>query len=334
MECPVKLEVNIARRYVEGHAGIIETRLSNTSDVALNDISWDIRSEHVTQSGTHKLDSLRPGESSGRLQTQLKLPMGYRGDCMVPFDLSVGQADGNMFWKGSEAIHVRPCNETRGNSVHITGEKAGMGAYIQVNGKEAAEPDEIPDDWKEVALRVDERRDTETPVRDSAKPESATKHAHPAKSTLRKDGLAFLRRWVEAPKECIRVSKYYTADIAPTPGPVWWFEIPLKKLKSESCELIYLLCEKRDKSGFHCLCVRAAFLMEKLSLLCVRQDSDKERISLYLSARDEDRFKNLRGSGQLDFSQHQCNIFPEDRFGRAQALGEAGQLRKDELPDC
>ncbi|MHC5054176.1 MAG: hypothetical protein ACYTKD_05610 [Planctomycetota bacterium] len=334
MECPVKLEVNVAKLYVGGCGGIIETRLAQGSPKGLGNIFVNVLFRHVTDYGTHAVGSLTTGQSSGILRTQLELPPDCRGEYLVGLEVAASYSGESMSWVGKETILVLPGDDSPSSvvqiirGVDIQGEKAAMGAYINVNLEEAVKAGRIRTiaellmeassasaRWKDVVLAPQEKNTGASPQH-----ERLAQRTPPAKRPIRKVGLAFLRRWMEAPKACISVSKRYQAAESWTKSPAWWFDISLEKLKSERCPTMYLLCEKSDGCGFHCLRVPAAFVLEKLPLLCRIQDVHREKIRLHLSARDEDRFKDLRGSGQLDFSQCQDNVFPEDVVCRAQAL--------------
>lgn len=184
MECPVKLEVNIAKLYVEGCGGVIEMRLvGNTHDV-LRDITVSVCFRHVTNYGKHAIPTLEPGRPSHTLQTQMDLPRNCRGNYVIGFGVSVGRADASESWVGEAAILVQPWDEPPRSMVQVNGEKAAMGAYIHVNVKEAIEAGKIPTlfellgkasiqpkDWRAVILRAREGRTPELPRRDAMEQE-------------------------------------------------------------------------------------------------------------------------------------------------------------------
>lgn len=100
------------------------------------------------------------------------------------------------------------------------------------------------------------------------------------------------------PAGILCTSKLYEPNESWTKSPAWWIEIPITKLRSGKYSKVHILCSKRD-SGFHYLDVPISYFMDKIDKLILREDG---KLSLFLSARSEDRFVDLRGLGRIDFS--------------------------------
>ncbi len=123
----------------------------------------------------------------------------------------------------------------------------------------------------------------------------------------RKDGLSYAERhFGEISPECTAVSKFYTTEESWPKCPSWFHEFSLSKLKK--CQTINLLCQDENSRDFHLLSVPVDFILENLKLLDVRKE---DTVSLWLSARQEDRFCDLRGLGKINFSILQKNKKPE-----------------------
>lgn len=122
----------------------------------------------------------------------------------------------------------------------------------------------------------------------------------------RRAGLCFLeRRLGEIPSGHVAVSKYYPPEESWTRSPIWWFDIPLNKLRDQSCHQVHLVCQNNEGEGFYYLCIPASFLLESLNSLDAVKKGRRRRetVRLYLSARREDHFRDLRGSGRIDFAR-------------------------------
>jgi hypothetical protein len=125
-------------------------------------------------------------------------------------------------------------------------------------------------------------------------------------SNIRREGLRFLeRRLGRIPLGHIAVSKYYLPKESWTRSSIWWIDIPLNKLQEPSCHQVHLLCQNNEAGGFYYLPISVSFLIENINSLDVVQKGHQrsETIRLYLSARKEDRFRDLRGSGRVDFAR-------------------------------
>jgi len=104
------------------------------------------------------------------------------------------------------------------------------------------------------------------------------------------------------PKGHVAVSRFYPTEDSWTSSPVWWFDLPLAKLRDKTCKTVHLLCEKESGMSFRILKVPTSYVLRNLSNLCIVKD--REVIRLHLSSRSEDRFVDLRGSGSVSFSQY------------------------------
>lgn len=125
-------------------------------------------------------------------------------------------------------------------------------------------------------------------------------------SNIRREGLRFLeKRLGRIRSGHVAVSKYYPPKESWTRSPIWWFDLPLNKLRDPSCHQVHLLCQDNEGEGFYYLCILVSFLLENLNSLDVVQKGRQrsETVRLYVSARREDHFRDLRGSGRVDFAR-------------------------------
>lgn len=108
--------------------------------------------------------------------------------------------------------------------------------------------------------------------------------------------------WLAKPLgRCAKVSKFYREDESRTCSPVWWFDIQVERVSSGECTDMSLLCEASE--GFCQLKVPCSFFLKNRDHLVVEMNKGQDCYRLHLSARDEDRFVDLRGPGNVDFSQ-------------------------------
>jgi len=98
----------------------------------------------------------------------------------------------------------------------------------------------------------------------------------------------------------LHVSRFYPADLSRARRPTWWFEFPESDFAEEGKCTSFLCQDESDPQQFHHLLVPNSFLQRVKSGLDFRVD--RQMYSIYLSADDNDRFKELRGSGGTDFS--------------------------------
>lgn len=122
--------------------------------------------------------------------------------------------------------------------------------------------------------------------------------------SLRAEALAWLRSRDRSTEELVRVSKLYSSDESWSHAPAWWFEFPEDVILDSPDTHINLLCQAEDAAGafFH-LRVPIRFLLRNHEALGFR--AAPSRYSLFLSAERDDRFRELRGPGRVDFSQFQ-----------------------------
>ena len=97
-----------------------------------------------------------------------------------------------------------------------------------------------------------------------------------------------------------RVSRFYPADRSRARRDTWWFEFPESDFAEEGKCTSFLCQDESNPRQFHHLLVPNSFIQRIKSELDFRVD--RQLYSIYLSADDKDRFKELRGSGGTDFS--------------------------------
>ena len=120
----------------------------------------------------------------------------------------------------------------------------------------------------------------------------------------RQIGLEWLRKNGRATSERTLVSKYYTADESGPRRSLWWFEFPASYVTDNPSGFLNLLCRiAPDSSEFHHLRVPTNLFVTRKSALKIRDDSDK--FSLYLSADEPTLFREIRGNGQVEFSDYE-----------------------------
>lgn len=117
----------------------------------------------------------------------------------------------------------------------------------------------------------------------------------------REKGFAYLRKVLSANTS---VSKFYDAGESWTKSPVWWFDIPIKKVKDESFKMFFLLCQKSPTSeDFYILAIPKRVFNENMSEFEI---SEEEIIRLHLSAESHNIFTDIRGQN-FDFSKFCIN---------------------------
>lgn len=83
---------------------------------------------------------------------------------------------------------------------------------------------------------------------------------------------------------------------------VWWYDIPLRKIAGNCYEFLDFLAFDHRTCELHYLHIPVEFFRTNLSKLVIR--SDKETISLELSARGSELFQDVRPTGgKVHFSQ-------------------------------
>lgn len=106
----------------------------------------------------------------------------------------------------------------------------------------------------------------------------------------------------------IYTSKFYQSEESWTKTKVWWLEIPLNILDIASNTHVILICEiDASKEDYYYLNVPLSFLKKNLNRLYKREN----KISLYLSAEEDDIFIERRGEG-IDFISFVENVLDEE----------------------
>jgi hypothetical protein len=99
----------------------------------------------------------------------------------------------------------------------------------------------------------------------------------------------------------VYASKFYIPEKSWTQQSAWWFEIPLRIIETPKSAEIHLLCQIAPSAkDFHCLKVPVEFLKKERSNLCVRKNG---KVSLFLSAEQDEMFVEKRGNGKVSFGQ-------------------------------
>ena len=100
----------------------------------------------------------------------------------------------------------------------------------------------------------------------------------------------------------VHVSKFFRPDESWTGTAVWWFEFSESEAVETAEGDIDLLCEVApDTDDFHHLRVPARLFLDRKEDFHVR--SEKDAFSLYLSAEADRAFRELRGTGGVEFAQ-------------------------------
>jgi hypothetical protein len=94
-------------------------------------------------------------------------------------------------------------------------------------------------------------------------------------------------------------SKFYHPAESWVKRSVWWFEIPMPVINGADTH-ISLLCEtSTGQTDFYWLDVPTEYILRKLPALSVRKNN---RLSLFLSAEENNKFVDLRGD-KVPFGQ-------------------------------
>jgi len=112
------------------------------------------------------------------------------------------------------------------------------------------------------------------------------------------------RRWFLSKygksKNKIYTSKYYLPEESWPKKDVWWPQIPPSAIDKSKFSHVNILCQVAPgKNDFHYLKVPTNYLNENLE----KFHRVGEIISLYLSAESHNLFREIRGTGNLDFSK-------------------------------
>src|SRR5882724_1594582 len=101
-------------------------------------------------------------------------------------------------------------------------------------------------------------------------------------------------------QRCLRVEVLYSRK-SWTRQSAWWFEIPRQAIEIPKSVEFHLLCQSApDAKEFYNLKVPAEFLKTELPNLCVRKTN---KVSLFLSAEQNEIFVEKRGSGKVNFNR-------------------------------
>ncbi|MDR4494981.1 MAG: hypothetical protein R3B74_11255 [Nitrospirales bacterium] len=118
---------------------------------------------------------------------------------------------------------------------------------------------------------------------------------------IRQKAREWLQREGRLLNEPFKVSKFYTREQSWKRVDSWWFEFEEMLVEDSHEEFLNLLCETFQNSDeFYHLKIPLIFLREHKIHLGFRHDN--ERYSLILSAEDTNKFRELRGDGQIEFA--------------------------------
>lgn len=102
-------------------------------------------------------------------------------------------------------------------------------------------------------------------------------------------------------KNQMYASKFYISEKSWTQQSAWWFEIPQRSIEAPQSTEIHLLCQVApDAKDFHYLKVPVEFLNKEKPNLCIRKNN---KLSLFLSAEQNEIFVEQRGKGKVRFGQ-------------------------------
>jgi len=116
----------------------------------------------------------------------------------------------------------------------------------------------------------------------------------------REYGLQYLRKngYLDH-QSIVAVSKLYSSSESPTQSPVWWFDLPIEKIRSHQNSYYLLTCSKETILDFSVLKIPAKFILDNVQNLSLQKN--KTVMRLHLSARPNDKYIDLRGRN-VDFS--------------------------------
>ena len=118
--------------------------------------------------------------------------------------------------------------------------------------------------------------------------------------SIRKKANEWFRKKYGLGKEPIYSSKFYQPEESWPKKSVWWPKIPLNEIQEIRHSHINLLCEVSPNSDdFHYLKVPTKYLNENLENF----HTIGNLIDLYLSTEPKTFLIEIRGKGNLDFSQ-------------------------------
>ena len=137
--CPVRLEFNVAKVYVEGMKGVVEFRVVNALARSLKKVKVTLKHDYVIQKHrTRVANQVAPGDENRTLRTQLDLPPDSGGEVLIDFEVRVEDPEAPGVYCNSHSIFVLPpsapaqqvvMNLTSAPTVEAS-EKGMMGAYV------------------------------------------------------------------------------------------------------------------------------------------------------------------------------------------------------------
>jgi len=126
---------------------------------------------------------------------------------------------------------------------------------------------------------------------------------------IRTKGLAWFSKHFGEMPNYLHVSRFYPATLSFTKQAAWAFEIPPREIHGWGFPDVFLVYQVADgDDDFGCIRVPAVALQACLHHLYVR--SDNNHISLFLSAEKEDRLREQRGKGAIEFGPFAWNGQP------------------------
>ena len=97
----------------------------------------------------------------------------------------------------------------------------------------------------------------------------------------------------------VYTSKYYKPEESWQKAEVWWLHFPLSAIDIKKYGFVNFICQVApEKNDFHYLKVPTEFLQDHLD----KFHRIGENVDIYLSARPETLFIEIRGIGRLNFS--------------------------------
>ena len=124
-------------------------------------------------------------------------------------------------------------------------------------------------------------------------------------SNIRPRGITYLNKVFDYDRsDFIKVSKFYSEEESRTKDSVWWFDIPIKRVKNNPDKNYFLLGEKLN-GEFAILRVPNKFFIENLENFDTKYN---DNIRLHLGAEDNRLYIDERGSGQVDFTKFELLV--------------------------
>jgi hypothetical protein len=122
--------------------------------------------------------------------------------------------------------------------------------------------------------------------------------------SIRQQAIQWCERKYGKIKGPIYTSKFYLPEESWPKVSVWWPQVPISIVEENLAGHINILCEAEpNEIRFYYLKVPSKFLIEQLDKFHLIGDI----ISLYLSTDPQRMFIELRGKGNLDFSEFLIN---------------------------